>query len=237
MSADPYGGSMSLANPGSLNRYAYVNGDPVNFNDPSGLVGHCPAGMHTDSTGMGCEPDGVNFEYLISSPGWLFWLGVGGAGASGGGAVAATPAEVARREMSKVAPIATDALKNNDCLGLFGSGAKDPKEILNTMITTASYKDKGTSYVARYNTVTGSLTINTHTGPEATYWNTSWSLQALEDAVTLLHELGHATSKNAGNQFINDTSLFGKTDPAKAWTNDELIWTKCFGREDPFPKP
>jgi hypothetical protein len=37
MSADPYRGSMDLANPGSLNRYAYASNDPVNSNDPTGL--------------------------------------------------------------------------------------------------------------------------------------------------------------------------------------------------------
>ncbi len=36
---DPYGGSASLTNPGSWNRYAYAGNDPVNFNDPSGLDG------------------------------------------------------------------------------------------------------------------------------------------------------------------------------------------------------
>lgn len=35
---DPYDGSYSLTNPQSLNRYAYVQGDPVNFVDPSGLI-------------------------------------------------------------------------------------------------------------------------------------------------------------------------------------------------------
>ena len=64
-----------------------------------------------------------------------------------------------------------------------------------------------------------------------------WWLQTLEDAVMLLHELGHATFNNKGNQFLNDTSLFGKSDPVKAWENDDLIWKKCFGREDPFPEP
>ena len=34
---DPYDGSYSLTNPQSFNRYAYVQNDPVNFVDPSGL--------------------------------------------------------------------------------------------------------------------------------------------------------------------------------------------------------
>jgi RHS repeat-associated protein len=37
-SPDPYAGSMHLANPQSFNRYAYVQNDPVNFVDPSGLL-------------------------------------------------------------------------------------------------------------------------------------------------------------------------------------------------------
>ena len=36
-SPDPYQASGSPADPGSWNRYAYVGGDPVNFNDPLGL--------------------------------------------------------------------------------------------------------------------------------------------------------------------------------------------------------
>src|SRR6266536_1035622 len=44
-SPDPYGGSMTIANPQSFNRYAYVQNDPVNFVDPSGLLLEDPAGM------------------------------------------------------------------------------------------------------------------------------------------------------------------------------------------------
>ncbi len=40
---DPYRASASLANPQSWNRYAYVENDPVNFNDPAGLY-KCPPG-------------------------------------------------------------------------------------------------------------------------------------------------------------------------------------------------
>jgi hypothetical protein len=35
---DPYGGSMTIADPQSFNRYSYVNNDPVNQVDPSGLM-------------------------------------------------------------------------------------------------------------------------------------------------------------------------------------------------------
>jgi RHS repeat-associated protein len=35
---DPYQASAGPADPGSWNRYTYVGGDPVNFNDPSGLI-------------------------------------------------------------------------------------------------------------------------------------------------------------------------------------------------------
>jgi RHS repeat-associated protein len=38
---DPYDGSYDLAEPQSLNRYSYVQNDPVNFVDPSGLYEAC----------------------------------------------------------------------------------------------------------------------------------------------------------------------------------------------------
>jgi RHS repeat-associated protein len=36
--ADPYRASAGAGHPGSWNRYAYVGGDPINFNDASGLA-------------------------------------------------------------------------------------------------------------------------------------------------------------------------------------------------------
>ncbi len=38
ISPDPYSGSMDLGNPQSLNRYAYVNNNPVNATDSTGLI-------------------------------------------------------------------------------------------------------------------------------------------------------------------------------------------------------
>jgi len=38
---DPDGGSMALGDPQSFNRYSYVQNDPVNFVDPTGLMMWC----------------------------------------------------------------------------------------------------------------------------------------------------------------------------------------------------
>ena len=35
---DPVDSSYDLSDPQSFNRYTYTNNDPVNFDDPSGLV-------------------------------------------------------------------------------------------------------------------------------------------------------------------------------------------------------
>jgi RHS repeat-associated protein len=62
MTADPYGGSADAADPGSWNRYAYVNGDPVNSNDPSGLDpegGPPPSGCYFNGFWIpGCDIGG-----------------------------------------------------------------------------------------------------------------------------------------------------------------------------------
>ena len=46
-SPDPYNGSISLGNPQSFNRYSYVQNDPVNFIDPSGLDPSSPGTTYT----------------------------------------------------------------------------------------------------------------------------------------------------------------------------------------------
>jgi len=48
LTPDPFGGSAVAANPQSWNRYAYVNNDPINHNDPSGLA---PGDIYVDVVG------------------------------------------------------------------------------------------------------------------------------------------------------------------------------------------
>ena len=59
---DPYDGSYNLTNPQSFNRYAYVNNDPVNLVDPSGLNPDDPKPLtHMDpATGLPTPVAGIN---------------------------------------------------------------------------------------------------------------------------------------------------------------------------------
>jgi RHS repeat-associated protein len=76
---DPYDGSYSLANPQSLNRYAYVNNDPVNLTDPSGLLLMAIYGRFCVDTGDG-HP-----VCITEITGYIYFPDSGGGGPIGGG--------------------------------------------------------------------------------------------------------------------------------------------------------
>jgi RHS repeat-associated protein len=76
---DPYDGSMSLANPQSLNRYTYTNGDPVNFVDPLGLFASAPGGGGTCyvygfqvNCGFAFGLLNAGLGFVTNGPGWYF---------------------------------------------------------------------------------------------------------------------------------------------------------------------
>jgi RHS repeat-associated protein len=251
MSADPYRNSAGPGDPGSWNRYRYAGNDPVNFNDPSGLVGHCPAGTHTDSTGMGCEPDGVNFEYLISSPGLLFWLGVGGGSGGGGGGGEPQPKD--RALLDAAAQRAMKALRDSkDCMDIFGDpktrqGKFGPVNVLTnvengTAFGSIVFKDLGANGPEAKVTANGipwltsSATITINSYSQAT--NLSWNSGNTDfNAETLLHELGHVYDLirgSGGSEIKTPDALFGDK---KSQYNDWLIDTKCFGGEFGFKNP
>jgi RHS repeat-associated protein len=71
-SPDPYGGSMTVGDPQSLNRYTYTKNDPVNRIDPSGLVDN--ACVDGDGVIIPCEwhvdvRDDSRADKIISSRG------------------------------------------------------------------------------------------------------------------------------------------------------------------------
>jgi hypothetical protein len=61
---DPFAGSYDLTDPQSFNRYAYVQNDPVNFVDPSGLLPMLVCGWW-GSEGFGESGAGRGFECVI----------------------------------------------------------------------------------------------------------------------------------------------------------------------------
>jgi RHS repeat-associated protein len=65
MTPDPYSGSYDLENPQSLNRYAYVSGNPLGFVDPSGLAG---AGILTGIGGSACFGFAITPSLPIINP-------------------------------------------------------------------------------------------------------------------------------------------------------------------------
>ncbi len=64
LSPDPCVASGGPADPGSWNRYAYVQGDPVNFNDPGGLC----TNIGLTSAGFGYSPSGCSMAMPVWGP-------------------------------------------------------------------------------------------------------------------------------------------------------------------------
>jgi RHS repeat-associated protein len=65
---DPYDGSYDLGNPQSFNRYAYVNNDPINLVDPTGLDPRDPPPTtHIDpATGQATSVPGISASVTIN---------------------------------------------------------------------------------------------------------------------------------------------------------------------------
>jgi hypothetical protein len=58
-SVDPLGASASVGDPQSFNRYSYVNNNPTNLTDPSGMQAYDASNSYTDAAGS-LEPEPFN---------------------------------------------------------------------------------------------------------------------------------------------------------------------------------
>lgn len=80
-SPDPYNGSMSLGNPQSFNRFSYVENQPTNFIDPSGL--NASSGGFSWSCWVTWRSDWDGSNFRITSVSCQTWSNAGGQ--TGGG--------------------------------------------------------------------------------------------------------------------------------------------------------
>jgi len=231
---DPYGGSANPANPQSWNRYSYVNNDPINKNDPSGLA---PGDIRVDVVGRLPDSDSQRDPYLVS----FLLRGIGSHGARILDRSDRADIEDARRvfkdEARDAVAEAKEALKKSECAWLFTSD--DPKEkTLNPAEVLQGLFDKGKIEMgpntkkwtaATSNTPGLHMKFSMYSGASGLgYWNTSDNTVRAE---TLLHELGHVFGYlHAGTRLISDTNLLGQTDMEKEKYNEKMVWEKCFNR-------
>ena len=258
MSADLMGGD--IRNPQSLNRYAYVGNDPVNCTDPSGLFWFVNKYCVSSAGGPdNCQYEVVWVDTGEGSSLGGGGGGLGGGGDFGGGGGSVSPFD----KLPAAVNLALNALKSLDCAKAVGEGFEDfnflvtASDLLQNLadnvqevndhssdnahlgkITfdaldspkgyTVSAETGGVSYggPGRFVDKHVTITINTAKGSFVT-----GTLQS--QAVTLLHELGHAISYLFGtsaSQIKKDNSetQAGRDQSA---ANTKLIEEKCFPKK------
>ncbi len=176
-SPDPGGvRTADRSNPGSWNRYAYVNGDPVNLWDPSGTQA-CPAGDYCviynddgakDGAGgggsAGAGGGGDCMEVVHDGPG----------GGSGDLGEVPDPGPTNQQILASAERLAMKWLANEDCKGLFGSFGSgfDPTSVMNSLASFGSYTSGTGSKIRLFS---GDFQMTIFEG--LTLPNVSWPLQ------------------------------------------------------------
>jgi len=235
MTADPYMASAQAENPQSWNRYAYVDNDPVNHQDPVGTFS-CLVGVGEGAELTNCDIVTFNtVKRIVREP------------TSTGPELTGTASKLQKAQFRSSAKRAGSKLKG-DCAGLFGKGA------LSTL-NAATY-EYGVSYTsgtanpdsaiyASTNVETQTVTINMighffrvrenvtdpHTNqPAVAIYDMGTGLSDGEcRAFVLLHELGHLTG------VLGDDVK----EPGLSDAFNKNIMKDCFGKDwnPPPPQP
>ena len=211
--------SNALADPGQWNKYAYVGGDPVNFNDPSGLVLGCPSGDWANCGG-GSQPQ----------PPACYTAEIAGDGGNNpecymelesqsdaqqaqtqhsGGRGAAPDVQALQNAINE----ADNLLLKQDCAAFLGAGVADPYLILQGLGVSKNGQYGSISF-GQIPSAAGTTTFATTSIASSAFvdiGNGAQQLQAqtvsitlntlsggflseslYQQGVTLLHEIGHA---------------------------------------------
>ena len=242
LTVDPFGGSARVGNPGSMNRYSYALGDPLNLYDPTGLS--------PEVVGSGCDPD--------DEDGWVCYTiydddGSGGPGegrggrGGGGGFIWVLPKvpggnNYAAAQMQALTDGLNNALIHTDsdkCAQLYAGGDEDPSQTVASVLENTLYRLLQLPAAVGAQTVDQTdVQINTagaffNVGPNANGTLTVWMPNpagvptqftfdntATFQGFILLHELGH------------QMGVFGQdTDGATNGANSQAVLDNCFSED------
>ncbi len=247
LTPDPMGiGTADPSNPGSWNRYTYVQGDPVNFKDPHGLL---MAAADEDDEGGGWD-----MWWVMDT---LMYHGGGGGGGveGGGGGGGGDGQDFYSAQYTRALFSALDALDDPDCARIFNTNSStySPRAVLAMMAFggTATGVPSGTYFGSvkfdripvAFNAVTvpdKTTGVWTGSGVQAVsadiYLQTNklsngfYGSATVQDlALTLIHELGHVfniVSGLGGSKIVWDANPNGTANQAAEDANAKTL-QKC----------
>jgi len=271
---DPYDGSYSLTDPQSFNRYAYVQGDPVNFVDPTGLWADATsgdnAGCRVDGIPMNCSQAFglVNMGAATVSGGSGFYLGgsvlvLGHVFRSDHGSWYSQSAYFMdpQNPLADAIDLAREALRKDSCAKLFNQ-IGSPINLLDNLAAgtplgsitlgnlggpiNGSVSAADTTGILGAKTVVGfaghlplspivqstftgaNIVINSNSAApfQSGYGGRFGASDAVNRAITLIHELGHVAAIIYGanaSRILDD-----QNNSAQSRANSQLVYDNCF---------
>jgi RHS repeat-associated protein len=256
MSPDPYRASGGPAVPQSWNRYAFVEDDPANFGDPSGLdltAEQCIENVQlcdgsTGSFGFGSGAPGSGPDLGLPPPGPSLWNLFAFLQSSGSLSPPQTNTTSSvgcynRSCLPAALKLALEALALPSCQKLFGtsqtrSNGFNPSTVLSSLAAGGNqYGSINFSFIPLTvdaittevlpglplaNSPKPVVIINSLYIPGTSLWNNG---DALNNAITLLHELGHVfnlLSGSGGSMIKTDSIFYGSS------ANETTVINNCF---------